>query len=140
MRSKDIVLAGVATALVFVAAQASAAVELVKTSTKAKGATTITWSSSFADFDYSLGDPISMTVSWTVDAGAAEYVGFDARPKYTPRSRKDPAAGSVPAFELLTENSARLTFQFSGLHLDRRRQVDIGNGHFKLYLKIDKDG
>ncbi len=29
---------------------------------------------------------------------------------------------------------------FTDLHLDKDRNVEIGNAHFKLYLLVDEDG
>ncbi|MFQ5351454.1 MAG: hypothetical protein ACE5D3_00075 [Candidatus Binatia bacterium] len=139
MKNKHIVLAGVVTALVFLAAQASATVQLVKTSTKTKGATTIKWDSGFQDLDYTIGDTITLTVNWTVDAGAASYDSFVLR-HFTPKSRKDPANGSGPVVTSQVGNSLTATFHFFALHLDKRRDVEIGNVHLKLYLRIDKDG
>ncbi|MFQ5898888.1 MAG: hypothetical protein ACE5JN_11670, partial [Candidatus Methylomirabilia bacterium] len=69
---KGILLAVALGALIaFSAAPAFALVVWVEESTKTKGATTITWDSSFADLDYTNGTPIGTTVNWSVDAGAA---------------------------------------------------------------------
>jgi len=119
-----------------------AALEKTESSTKTKGATTITWDSSFADFDYTLGDTIHMTVNWTVDAGAATYQSFVLK-RYTPRSKKDPATGTTPVVLYPGSNGANsvdVAFKFTGLHFDKKRNVEIGNAHFKLYLMIDTDG
>ncbi|MFQ6015245.1 MAG: hypothetical protein ACE5NP_07370 [Anaerolineae bacterium] len=135
-----VVLVGLA--LVLTATTVFAALEPIKTSTKTKGATTITWDSSFADFDYTRGHTINMTVNWTVDAGAAEYLGFRLK-RYTPRSRKDPASGTTPTVTYPGSNGANsvdVSFAFTDLHLDKRRRVDIGNAHFKLYLTVDENG
>jgi len=114
------------------------ALDLVETSTKTKGATTITWDSSFQDLNYSLGDAITMTVNWTVDAGTATYDSF-ALKGFTPKSQKDPADGQVLSISQ-SGNSVTVEFKFTDLHLDRVRNVEVGNAHFKLYLWIDQDG
>lgn len=146
----------------------------VEESTKTKGATTITWDSSYQDPGYTLGDTIIMTVTWSVDAGAAEYVSFGLKQNpnkaknggdplknaFTPRGG-DPAAGSVPTVQLICDSDdtcilnegtpdevtipekegvVEAQFNFTGLHLDMRRECEIGNAHFKLFLRIDKDG
>jgi len=136
-------------ALALTATIAFAALGLMETSTKTRGATTITWDSSFADFDYTCGSVITMTVNWTVDAGAAEFAGFALKENkkgkggFTPRSKKDPATGEVSGVTYPGANGANsvdVSFRFTGLHLDKRRSVDVGNAHFKLYLNIDTDG
>ncbi|MFQ5653275.1 MAG: hypothetical protein ACE5GW_00915 [Planctomycetota bacterium] len=134
-----VVLGGLGVALAITPALAS--LGLVETSTKTKGATTITWESSFADFDYTLGDTINMTVNWTVDAGVAEYDSFNLK-RYTPRGR-DPATGTDPTVTYPGSNgdtSVDVSFSYTGMHYDDERNVEIGNAHFKLKLKIDKDG
>lgn len=125
-------------AVALTATVAIAAVSLVERSTKTKGATTITWDSSFQDMDYTLGDTVTFTANWDVDAGAAEYDGFTLK-KVTPKSRRDPAEGWMGDVSQ-DGNSVTVEFTFTGLHLDRVRDVEIGNAHFKLYLMIDKDG
>lgn len=118
---------------------AAATLQLVEKSTKTKGATTVTWDSSFQDMDYTLGDTITMTVTWTVDAGVATYDSFGLRgPKFTPKG-KDPATGTEPTVSQ-SGNTVTVTFSFTDLHLDRERNVEIGNAKFKLYLWVDEDG
>jgi len=127
-----------------VAAPVFAALVLVETSTKTIGATTVTWESSSQDMDYTLGHTITMTMDWTVDAGAASYDSF-ALKRFTPKSKKDPATGTTPTVTYPGSNGANsvdVAFKFTGLHLDKDQvpNVDIGNAHLKLYLMIDKDG
>lgn len=109
----------------------------------------------YDDYDLQAGDrSITMTVTWTVDAAGvnAEYVGFDLKAKphpkdptkdftgFTPRG-KDPATGgglSVDDSNAAT-GSVDVTFSFTNLHYDKRRDVDVGSAHFRLVLRIDED-
>ncbi|RMF94451.1 MAG: hypothetical protein D6736_00015 [Nitrospinota bacterium] len=128
-----------------------AELEGIEQSTKTKGATTITWDSSFADFDYTLGEAIILHVDWTVDAGAALFSGVELK-RFTPRSKKDPAEGTMDSVTLIDdsddddnddgiyEGTVEIELTFTALHLDKRRNVEIGNAHLKLYLAIDTDG
>jgi hypothetical protein len=118
---------------------ASAELQLVERSTKTKGATTITWDSSFQDLDYTKGDPISIEVTWTVNAGAAEYESLSFK-KATPRSKKDPALVDLIDVAYDGGTMVAVTFRFTELHWDAERLVDMGNAHFKLYLIVDEDG
>lgn len=135
---KWIIAIALGLALLGLTGVALATLSLEETSTKAKGATTITWGSSFQDLNYSLGDTITMTVNWTVDAGLATYDSF-APKRFTPTSQKDPADGQVLSTSQ-SGNSVTVQFKFTDLHLDRVRNVEVGNAHFKLYLWIDQDG
>lgn len=104
-------------------------------STKIKGATTVTWDSSFVETEYTLGQPLTVYVDWQVDAGSASFNGFEAKKKvWTPP--KDVKGGWAAA----GTNPVALTVTFTELHYDAKRQCLIGNGHFKLYLNIDQDG
>lgn len=156
---KGIVALALGALITLWATPASAVLGLVETSTKAKGATTITWESSFADFKYAEGTPITMTVNWTVDAGAAAFDSF-ALKHFTPKSKKDPADGTVlsicgPTSATVVcksndttcipcstppEGQVIVDFAFAELHLDKERDCAIGNAHFKLFLWVDKDG
>ena len=121
---------------------ANAQVAVVETSTDTLGATIITWDSDFEDLNYAVGDPVVMTVSWTVEAGMAAYEDAYLR-HYTPKSKKDPALGDDPVFTYpgsIGENSVDITFSFSELHLGRERNVEISNGHFTFMLMVDEDG
>lgn len=128
----------VATLLVFTAGVAWAAVSLVERSTKSKGATTITWDSSFEDLDYTSGDWITLNVTWDVDAGVAEYSGFELK-RFTPKSKKDPAEGEMGTVTQ-SGNSVSVPIRFTAMHYDKKRHVNIGNAHFKLFLMVDKNG
>ena len=66
-------------ALALTATIVFAELELVETETKTNGVTTVTWDSRFADFDYTLDDTITMTVTWTVATGTATYNSFGLR-------------------------------------------------------------
>lgn len=139
MRNRGLIAAIVMVAALFLAGTSWAAPVAVESETDTLGATIITWESSFEDLDYSVGDMITLTVNWTVDEGAAEFNEFTLR-RYTPKSKMDPAVGTDPVGAGLTDNSVTVTFWFSELHLDEDRLVDIGNGHFMLYLNVDEDG
>ncbi len=138
MRTRRIcMLFGIILALSMIGTVAHAALVFVEDSTKTKGATTITWNSSFEALDYTEGDPITMTVNWTVDTGAAVYDDLDLK-RFTPKGR-DPAGGFINTTSP-DSVSVVVVFKFDELHLDSTRNVLIGNAHFKLILEIDKDG
>ncbi|MFH2089743.1 MAG: hypothetical protein ABIK82_19050 [Pseudomonadota bacterium] len=121
---------------------AQAQVVAVETSTETVGATTITWESNFEDLNYTVGDPILMTVSWTVDAGTATYNETVFR-HYTPKSKNSPADGDEPTFTYpgsAGENSVDIAFTFTELHSGKKASVAIGNGHFTIKLDADEDG
>lgn len=121
---------------------AQAQVTAVETSTDTLGATIITWESGFEDLDYTLGDPIVMTVSWTVDEGLASYNDAVLR-HYTPKSKNSPAVGDEPTFAYpgsAGDNSVDITFSFTELHSGKNADVAIGNGHFTILLDVDEDG
>jgi len=164
----------VVVALALTATIVFAALELVGTDTRTNGVTTVTWDSSFADFDYTLDDTITMTVTWTVATGTATYDGFGLRcpdngpnppnllslsdlsdlsdppdppgpppgrgcSSFTPRSKKDPADGELISVNP-NDDSVTVEFKFTDLHLCPRRNVEMGNAHFRLYLDVDMDG
>jgi len=103
----------VVVALALTATIVFAALELVGTDTRTNGETIVTWDSRFADIGYTLGDTITMTVTWTVDEGVAEYVDFGLRCpdnngsnspgkgsgrgciNFTPRSKRDSVSGEL---------------------------------------------
>lgn len=123
-------------------AAASGFLQAVETSTESKGATTVSWQSSFADPDYTLGDTATITLNWTVDTGAASYDSFVLKGD-TPTSKKDPAAVTNHVVTYPGANgptSVDISITFTELHLDAQRNVETGNGHFKLYLRVDSDG
>ena len=73
---------------------------------------------------------------------------------FTPRSKKDPANGELDkeATEVIDdsdddddgdgtyEGAVVVQFNFTDLHSCPRREVEMGNAHFKLYLDVDMDG
>lgn len=134
-RKKPILLGLV---LALVAIPALAVVVAVGTGDKTVGNTRIVWDSSFQDLSYTLGDTVNLTVNWTVMSGAATYDRFEFK-KVTPRPRKDPAQGAMLS-ATQSGNSVTVQFKFTDMHLDKRRSVDIGNAHLKLYLWVDTDG
>jgi hypothetical protein len=117
----------------------AATLEHVERSTKTTGATKISWDSSFQDLEYTKGTDISLKVTWTVEAGAAEYNSFTFK-RATPKSKKDPALVELIGITYEDDTSVVVTFKFTELHWDAERQVDIGNAHFKLYLMVDENG
>ncbi|RMG55547.1 MAG: hypothetical protein D6723_02510 [Acidobacteria bacterium] len=140
MRRRQLILFTIIVAFFMLGISAFAGLSVTEQSTKTKGATTVTWDSAFEDLDYTVGTPITMTVTWTADTGIAEYEGFELK-SFTPRSKKDPADGTLMNVSPASDGtSVTVEFVFTELHLDRKRNVEVGNAHFKLYLWIDKDG
>jgi len=116
------------------------AITTVKWSTKTEGATTVTWTSSFEDLDYTLGETVQVVVNWDVLAGAAQYEDFGLKGKgFTPVSLQEPVDGEVLSIAQ-SGNTVTVEFRFTDLHWDAERLVDIGNAHFKLYLMVDSNG
>lgn len=148
MKTNTGMVAGMVVAIASAALLTSAvfaAVSLVETSTETIGATTITWDSSFADPNYTEGDTVTFTVTWSVDAGAASYDGFVLRTnkkggnEFTPRSKKDPVEGELIS-AVQSDNSVTVEFKFTSLHWDEARNIKVGNAHFFLDLLVDVDG
>jgi hypothetical protein len=139
MRNRGLIAALVFVGVIMLAGTVSAAPVVVQTDTDTLGATIVTFESSFEDLDYAVGTVISLTVNWTVDAGSAAYDSFGLR-RYTPRSKGDPAVGTDPVVVASGPGWVTVEFMFSELHYDDDNLVDIGNGHFKLYLSVDEDG
>jgi len=147
----------VVVALALTATIVFAALELVGTDTRTNGVTTVTWDSRFADLDYTLGETSTMTMTWNIDAGAAEYKSFSLRCpnnngstssgrgsergciSFTPRSKRDPVNGQAQITKN-DDNSVIVELEFTDLHLDPLRNVEMGYAHFKLYLNVDMDG
>ena len=147
----------VVVALALTATIVFAALELVGTDTRTNGVTTVTWDSRFAELDDTLGDTITMTMTWNVDAGTAEYESFGLRCpdnngsnsagkgsgrgciNFTPRSSRDPVNGQAQITKN-DDNSVIVELEFTDLHLDPLRNVEMGNAHFRLYLNVDMDG
>jgi hypothetical protein len=145
---KSIVTLVAGAVVAFSALPSSASLSLVETSTNTFGATTIIWESSFLDADYTLGDPILLTVNWQVVSGAATFNSLVQRGKiYTPTSKKDPALGTPLIVGAVANSGAApssgsvdAAFAFTALHFDEIRGVEIGNAHLTLRLNIDTDG
>lgn len=117
---------------------AAADLTLVGRSSETHGATTVTWDASFEDLGYALGEPVTITVRWAVDAGSARFSSLELR-GYTPRG-PDPAAGTEPKVISRDDASVRAELRFTDLHVDRERGLSIGNAHLVLVLRVDGDG
>jgi hypothetical protein len=149
MRARTILVTWLITMLVLVVGSgvADAALMLVERQTETIGATTITWDSSFEDLNYTLGETITMRVTWDVVAGRAAFLDFVLRgPEFTPKG-PDPADGTEPVVTPVQDSGGPDTtgivdveFAFTALHCDEAKPADIGNAHFSLVLNIDKDG
>lgn len=127
---------------IFFGGTAWAGLQVVETSTDTLGTTEVSWSSGFLDDDYTIGAVIVVTVSWSATGGAVEYDRVALR-RYTPKAKGDPAIGTEPAITYPGSggaNSVDISFAFVDMHLDEDNSVQIGNGHFKLYLQVDEDG
>lgn len=109
-------------------------------SEKTRGATTVKWTSSFHDLDYTLRDTILLRVEWDITAGVAQFESFGLKGKgFTPSSKKDPASGSWGIADQGV-SWVEIDVTFDGLHRSEEELVDIGNAHFKLWLMVDEDG
>jgi hypothetical protein len=120
--------------------------ELWEQGTETIGSTTITHDSSFHDHDYRQGNVITMTVSWTVDEGAASLNDFVLK-RFSPISKKDPVIGELLEVTLLKdsyngdgEGEVEVKLNFLEIHYDMERDIQIGNGLFQLMLNVDKNG
>jgi len=119
---------------------AGATLELVEWSEpKIIGATTVSVTSSWRDLKYVLGEEITMTVEWKIYKGTAKYEDFIFQ-RATPRARRDPAAVELIEVNYSGGTVVTVRFRFTDLHLDAKRNVEIGNAHFKLYLMVDESG
>ena len=83
MRIRGFIAVMVLAGIFLFAGSVSAAPVVVESETDTLGATIITWESSFEDLDYAVGDPVILTINWTVDQGIAAYDSFALR-RYTP--------------------------------------------------------
>lgn len=96
-----------------------------------KNGVKVTWTSSFGGFNYERGSDYGVTVTWSVDAGTAEFVSFTAKRKtWTPKG-----VNGSSSFDPGTGN---LTVSMLPMHraVEQDWQGYIGNGHFKLELKV----
>jgi len=139
MRNRGLIAVMVFAVAILFAGSVSAAPIVVESETDTLGATIITWEASFEDLDYTLGNPIVLTVNWIVVEGSATYDSFVLR-SYTPKTKIDPAIGTDPVVAGNGDTSVTFEFLFSDLHYDEDYLVDIGNGHFKFFLMVDEDG
>ena len=117
---------------VLVAGLAMADVQIER-STKTKGATTVSWNSSFVDADYDC-QPITLgeeDLGIVVESGDAVFVGFLGKNQgFTP--------GDVTGRYVAGETF--FSVEVDSLHYDAERGVWIGNVHLKMRMEVDKDG
>ena len=144
-----LIFAAVFTGLIAAGAgPARADIEWIESDTDTLGATIITHDSAFQDTMYTSGDPVMLTVNWTLDAGAATFAGFETRGnKYTPKSKKGPATGTevtvmsfVDASVPGTTGSVTVEFTFNDLHPVDKGEKGKGTAHLVLLLNVDMDG
>ena len=116
---------------------------------------TVTWTSAFGGFDYTLGDVYTGQVAWSVDQGSATLsspVGFGTRTpnqkgkrnSWTPRGQ-DPVDGTM-ALGAAGTGTQDVDVSMDPMHRGDE-DVDgdgtneweglIGNGHFWLWLDVD---
>ncbi|MFQ5877452.1 MAG: hypothetical protein ACE5JH_07160 [Acidobacteriota bacterium] len=130
-RVVTILSVGLAGALV---ASLAAADVQIQRSTKTKGATTVSWNSSFV-YDGFDCLPITLTegdLDIVVDSGDAALVGFLGRKHvFTP---PNDVTGSYVAAETF------FTVEVNSLHFDEDRGLWIVNVHLKMRMEVDKDG
>jgi hypothetical protein len=115
------------------ATPAFADLEVAKTSTKEKGATSVTWNSSFVDVLYDCGQVVlqEANLGILVNYGDAAFVEFIGKNNlFTPK--KDVAGGYSAG--------GVFTVDLSSMHYDEERDVFVGNVHLKMLLEIDADG
>lgn len=106
----------------------------IQRSTKSKGATTVSWNSSFVHQGFDCL-PITLTeghLDIVVESGDAAFLAFLGRNKvFTPP--KD-VTGSYVADESFFK------VEVDSLHFDEDLGVWIGNVHLKMRMEVDKDG
>lgn len=133
-------------AIIMTGTRTYAGLELWEEGTETIGSTTITHDSSFHDHDYRQGNVITMTVSWAVDDGAATFDDFVLK-RFPPIAKKDPVIGELLEVTLVKDSyngdgkgEVEVKLNFLELHYDEDRDIQIGNGLFKLMLNVDKNG
>lgn len=127
-------------AVPLIATSANAQPVAVDWSTDTLGTNEITWTSGFADTNYTEGAPVTFTVTWTA-TGTVEFDGVALR-GYNPKS-KDAVQGTDPVFAYpgsAGANSVDITVQFLALHFDGKKNAEIGIGHYTVNLLVDEDG
>ncbi len=123
-----------------IASSADAQPAVVETSTDTLGTNEVTWSSGFADTNYTEGAPVTFTVTWSA-TGTVEFDGVSLR-GYNPKS-KGAVQGTDPVFAYpgsAGDNSVDITVQFLSLHFDGKTNAEIGIGHYTVKLLVDEDG
>lgn len=129
--------------IISVGGKNSSAVELIENSTQKIRKTTITWDSSFYDYNYTLGSTIEFNVVWTVDKGTATYNGF-LLDSLGPSDKIDSVMGEFVSDPTNISGNqggeVKVEFKFTDLYLDEELNVEKGIAHFQLILNVDKNG
>ncbi len=145
---KLFILCAMVLAIIAIGSPTYAGLELFEQNTQKVRKTTITHDSSFHDYDYRQGNVITMRVTWTVDDGAAAFDDFVLK-RFPPIAKKDPVVGELLEVTLLKdsyngdgdgEGEVEVKLIFLELHYDGERDIQIGNGLFRLMLNVDKNG
>lgn len=104
----------------------------------------VTWTSSFAEFDYTKGADSTVTVRWSVvpTTASVTFVSlYEKKKVWTPPKdvNKDINDELRWSFNYGTGDSLDLTVKMDPMHraIDPDWKGYIGNGHFKLELKVD---
>lgn len=97
-----------------------------------KNGAVVTWTSSFGGFDYTMGSPYTVTVTWSVENGSAQFLDFKAKKKVWTPPR------DVEGNWLFDDATNELTVTMTQMHRSVQPgwQGYIGNGHFKLELNV----
>jgi hypothetical protein len=109
------------------------------TETLSNGAT-VTWTSSFGGFDYTVEEDYTVKVAWTVDGRTATFESFVEKPNvWTPKDKKDRLDKGVDGSSDFIENTKELTVTMTKMHRSEEEdwQGYIGNGHFKAKLGVN---
>jgi hypothetical protein len=112
--------------------------------TRQIGATSVTWNKLATIPDALPCEPQTLTLSWTVDAGAASFRELVLK-KLTPKSKKDPVRGELQGLTVLQnpplgEGAVQVQFEFFNLHSGQEGPNHAGAAHLDLVLEVDVDG
>ena len=141
---RSMMIAWVLAVFTFSGARSEAELMVVETTTELVGLTSVTVQTGFQETEYTLGDPILLTVDWQ-SSPIAMFDGIELKRKgYTPIAKRgnrggDPAEGTEPGSVSWMSNSVSFEFQFTELHSSPEDGAERGTAHFKLYLLVDAD-